>query len=524
MHALPQTRTPSPHTLLPPHPAHTPQVLTPDLKAPGASRLLHVDLAAGRRRLGGSALAQAYGQVGAWLGGAVCVCVCMCVCVCVCAAPQGTALHPDAIPHSAPAALCLLRQVGDACPDVDPALLGAAFNATQRLIAEGRLLAGHDISDGGIATAVSWRQPGRPCRRRWRCWYFLLLLVLLLPLPCPAAAAPCCCPLLPRHTSTHSRTLPCRLVPPARYRRSWRWPLPATAAWRWTCLLPLPTPMASWRYCLPRSWAGYWRYLRSRRRRYWRRTWQRGCPAPPLAPAARARRCRWRWAAVPRPSPVPPRPCATPGRPLPSSWSGCSARRRMWRPRRLGWRRGRPPPGACPTPPPGRHLTSWRPRVGATLGASPPAVQPAPCSQAPPSCPAARCRPAACCCPGACSPPSFRPRLFHLTSPRLTSKPASHLKLTAPHLNSLLLPPPRLPLAPPHPSLPTSAAPPTPPPTPHYTPHYTPHTLAGKVRVAILREEGSNGDREMAAAGVGGGHGALGPAHERPAGGGGHPG
>ncbi|EFN52340.1 hypothetical protein CHLNCDRAFT_139160 [Chlorella variabilis] len=82
------------------------KVLTPDLKAPGASRLLHVDLAAGRRRLGGSALAQAYGQV------------------------------------------------GDACPDVDPALLGAAFNATQRLIAEGRLLAGHDISDGGIATAI----------------------------------------------------------------------------------------------------------------------------------------------------------------------------------------------------------------------------------------------------------------------------------------------------------------------------------------------------------------------------------
>jgi phosphoribosylformylglycinamidine synthase len=46
-------------------------------------------------------------------------------------------------------------QVGDACPDVDPVLLGAAFKTTQNLIAEGRLLAGHDISDGGIATAVS---------------------------------------------------------------------------------------------------------------------------------------------------------------------------------------------------------------------------------------------------------------------------------------------------------------------------------------------------------------------------------
>lgn len=39
------------------------QVVTPDLKAPGASSLLHVDLGAGRRRLGGSSLAQVYGQV-----------------------------------------------------------------------------------------------------------------------------------------------------------------------------------------------------------------------------------------------------------------------------------------------------------------------------------------------------------------------------------------------------------------------------------------------------------------------------
>ena len=45
------------------------QVVTPDLKAPGASALLHVDLGAGRRRLGGSALAQAYGQVCVGRGG-----------------------------------------------------------------------------------------------------------------------------------------------------------------------------------------------------------------------------------------------------------------------------------------------------------------------------------------------------------------------------------------------------------------------------------------------------------------------
>jgi len=36
--------------------------VTPDLKLPGAGRLVHVDLTGGRRRLGGSALAHAYGQ------------------------------------------------------------------------------------------------------------------------------------------------------------------------------------------------------------------------------------------------------------------------------------------------------------------------------------------------------------------------------------------------------------------------------------------------------------------------------
>ena len=37
--------------------------VTPDLKLPGTGRLLHVDLGRGQRRLGGTALAHAYGQV-----------------------------------------------------------------------------------------------------------------------------------------------------------------------------------------------------------------------------------------------------------------------------------------------------------------------------------------------------------------------------------------------------------------------------------------------------------------------------
>ncbi len=82
------------------------QVVTPDLKAPGASKLIHVDLASGRRRLGGSALGQA------------------------------------------------LNQIGDSSPDVTAAALGGMWHATQKLIASGKILSGHDISDGGAAVAL----------------------------------------------------------------------------------------------------------------------------------------------------------------------------------------------------------------------------------------------------------------------------------------------------------------------------------------------------------------------------------
>ena len=83
------------------------KVVTPDLERPGRGRLLLVDLAGGRHRLGGSSLAQVWGQV------------------------------------------------GDDCPDVDdPALLGRAFGAVQSLIAAGLVSAGHDRSDGGLVTTL----------------------------------------------------------------------------------------------------------------------------------------------------------------------------------------------------------------------------------------------------------------------------------------------------------------------------------------------------------------------------------
>ena len=83
------------------------RVITPDLKCPGESRLLLIDPAEGRARLGGSALAQCFSQI------------------------------------------------GDDCPDVnDPSLLKRAFRTVQELIARNLILSGHDRSDGGLITAL----------------------------------------------------------------------------------------------------------------------------------------------------------------------------------------------------------------------------------------------------------------------------------------------------------------------------------------------------------------------------------
>jgi phosphoribosylformylglycinamidine synthase len=82
----------------------TPQ-LRPDSEV-GASELLLIDLGLGRNRLGGSALAQVYGVS------------------------------------------------GDVVPDVEPTLLKAFFGAIQRLNRDGRILAYHDRSDGGLWATV----------------------------------------------------------------------------------------------------------------------------------------------------------------------------------------------------------------------------------------------------------------------------------------------------------------------------------------------------------------------------------
>ncbi|MCI0468467.1 MAG: phosphoribosylformylglycinamidine synthase subunit PurQ, partial [Nitrospirae bacterium] len=83
------------------------KAVTSDLKMPGKGRLIYIDLGEGRNRLGGSALAHCFGQI------------------------------------------------GDESPDVEnAALLKNAFNAVQRLIDKGLITAGHDRSDGGLITTL----------------------------------------------------------------------------------------------------------------------------------------------------------------------------------------------------------------------------------------------------------------------------------------------------------------------------------------------------------------------------------
>ncbi|KAK8971219.1 hypothetical protein KSP40_PGU012764 [Platanthera guangdongensis] len=81
--------------------------VTPDLKLGDDGVLLHIDLAKGRRRLGGSALLQTFDQV------------------------------------------------GDESPDLDDILyLQKTFEAVQELLGERLVSSGHDISDGGILVCI----------------------------------------------------------------------------------------------------------------------------------------------------------------------------------------------------------------------------------------------------------------------------------------------------------------------------------------------------------------------------------
>ncbi len=83
------------------------KVITPDLKAPGKSTLCFIDLGQGKTRLGGSALAQTQGQIGA-----------------------------------------------EPADMDDPTVLRQGFSAVQELIDHDLILAGHDRSDGGLITTI----------------------------------------------------------------------------------------------------------------------------------------------------------------------------------------------------------------------------------------------------------------------------------------------------------------------------------------------------------------------------------
>ncbi|XP_060065152.1 phosphoribosylformylglycinamidine synthase-like [Ylistrum balloti] len=82
--------------------------VTPDLKCPqGEGTLLFVDISGGKHRLGGSALAQCY------------------------------------------------QQIGELTPDLEqPQVLCQAFDVTQKLIKDRKIISGHDVSDGGLVTCI----------------------------------------------------------------------------------------------------------------------------------------------------------------------------------------------------------------------------------------------------------------------------------------------------------------------------------------------------------------------------------
>ncbi|MCL7049507.1 hypothetical protein MKW94_018619 [Papaver nudicaule] len=81
--------------------------VTPDLKLGDDGVLLHIDLGKGKRRLGGSAFAQVFGQV------------------------------------------------GDDCPDIDDvSYLKRAFETVQELLTDKLISSGHDISDGGLIVCI----------------------------------------------------------------------------------------------------------------------------------------------------------------------------------------------------------------------------------------------------------------------------------------------------------------------------------------------------------------------------------
>ncbi|EME27590.1 phosphoribosylformylglycinamidine synthase isoform 1 [Galdieria sulphuraria] len=82
--------------------------VTPDIKRPGTSGILYIDLAHGKRRLGASAFSQVH------------------------------------------------KQLGDECPDLDDfLLLKRAFDAVQSLIEQGKVLSYHDVGEGGLLTALA---------------------------------------------------------------------------------------------------------------------------------------------------------------------------------------------------------------------------------------------------------------------------------------------------------------------------------------------------------------------------------
>lgn len=81
---------------------------------------------------------------------------CVCVCVLACRSPgeRSCAIVQGRRRTGGSALAQAYGQVGNESPDVDMATLKAAFDITQALVASGRVASGHDISDGGAAVTI----------------------------------------------------------------------------------------------------------------------------------------------------------------------------------------------------------------------------------------------------------------------------------------------------------------------------------------------------------------------------------
>lgn len=147
-------------------------------------------------------------------------------------------------------------QVGDEVPDVAPSALKSAWEATQQLLRQRKISAGHDISDGGLAvTLLEMAFSGNTGISVSHSLHVpdSLLKNHLLEDACARAVQSLAVQLVllgPRFGNVNVQPL-------SSLSADYRWTSPGTDA-------VLTVPLAP---CLPRSWGWCWRWLQRMRQR-----------------------------------------------------------------------------------------------------------------------------------------------------------------------------------------------------------------------------------------------------------------